>query len=75
MRAHSRGHRKEFYCHSKVLDLRNGPQQKQLTDKLIAVRKGVVRTAKGYEPRYHPADISLAELDWAVAESKCCPFF
>ena len=50
MRAHSRGHRKEFYCHSKVLDLRNGPHQKQLTDKLIAVRKGVARTAKGYGP-------------------------
>jgi hypothetical protein len=76
MRAHPRGHKKEFYCHSKALDLRNGRDQKQLTDKLIAVHKEVVATAKGYESRYHPADISLAELaDWAAVESKCCPFF
>jgi hypothetical protein len=36
----------------------------------------VIERAKGYEFQYRPTDVSLAELaDWAVAESKCCPFF
>jgi hypothetical protein len=73
MRAHSRDDKKDFYCDSEALDLRNGPHQSQLTDKLIAVRTGVVATAKGYEFRYHPADLSLAEL--SRRRSKSCPFF
>ena len=50
--------------------------QKQLGDKLNAVRKEIVETDKGYEFQYSPANVSIAELaDWVAAESKCCPFF
>jgi hypothetical protein len=47
-----------------------------LSDKLVAVRKDIVETAKGYEFQFSPADVSLAEMaEWVAAESKCCPFF
>ena len=67
---------KSFYCDSNALNPAERARHKQLTDKLIAVRTQVSETAKGYEFQYRPTDVSLAELaDWAVAESKCCPFF
>ena len=67
---------KSFYCDSKALNPAERARHKQLTDKLIAVRTRVIEMAKGYEFRYLPTDVSLAELaEWAVAESKCCPFF
>jgi hypothetical protein len=67
---------KSFYCDSKALNPAERARHKQLTDKLIAVRTRVIEMAKGYEFQYRPTDMSLAELaDWAVAESKCCPFF
>src|SRR6266581_2353044 len=51
-------------------------RHKELTDKLIAARKEIVETEKGYEFQYSPSNVSLAELaDWVAAEGKCCPFF
>jgi hypothetical protein len=66
----------KFYCNIKALTPAERARHKELTEKLISVRKEVVETEKGYEFQYGPADISLAELaEWVVAEGKCCPFF
>jgi len=66
----------KLYCNIKTLTPTERAHHKQLTDKLIAVRRATVETDKGYEFQFSPTDVSLAELaDWAVAESKCCPFF
>ena len=66
----------KFYCNSKALDPAERVRHKQLTDKLIAGRKEIVKAKKGYEFQYSPSNVSLAELaDWVVAEGKCCPFF
>jgi hypothetical protein len=65
-----------FYCNLKALNPTERTQHKQLTDKLIAARKEIVETGKGYEFQFNPATVSLAELaDWVAAEGKCCPFF
>jgi hypothetical protein len=66
----------KFYCNIKALTPDERASHKQLTDKLIRIRKEVVETEKGYEFQYSPADVSLAELaEWVAAEGKCCPFF
>jgi len=66
----------KFYCNSKALNPNERARHKQLTDKLVAARKDIVETERGYEFQFTPANVSLAELaDWVVAESKCCPFF
>jgi hypothetical protein len=66
----------KFYCNIKALTTAERARHKQLTEKLIRVRKEVVETEKGYEFQYGPADVTLAELaEWVVAEGKCCPFF
>jgi hypothetical protein len=66
----------KFYCNIKALTPAERARHKQLTEKLISVRKEVVETEKGYEFQYGPADVTLAELaEWVVAEGKCCPFF
>lgn len=66
----------KFYCNVKALNPTQRVHHKQLTDKLIAMRKEVVEANKGYEFRYSPSDVSLAELsEWVASESKCCPFF
>src|SRR5215470_704264 len=66
----------KFYCNIKVLTPTERAHHKQLTDKLIAMRKEIVEMEKGYEFQYDPSDVSLAELsEWVAAESKCCPFF
>ncbi len=66
----------KFYCNSKALTAAERARHKQLTVKLIRVRKEVVETEKGYEFQYGPADVTLAELaEWVAAEGKCCPFF
>jgi hypothetical protein len=66
----------KFYCNIKALTAAERARHKQLTEKLISVRKEVVETEKGYEFQYGPADVTLAELaEWVVAEGKCCPFF
>jgi hypothetical protein len=66
----------KFYCNTKALTPEERTRHKQLSDKLMAVRKEIVESAKGYEFQFSPADVSLAELaEWVAAESKCCPFF
>lgn len=66
----------KFYCNLGALSPTERLAHKQLTEKLIAARKKVVETGKGYEFQFDPLDISLAELSsWVLAESKCCPFF
>jgi hypothetical protein len=66
----------KFYCNIKALSPAERVSHKQLTDRLIAVRKEIVETEKGYEFQYSPSNISLAELaSWVAAEDKCCPFF
>jgi len=66
----------KFYCNTRALTATERARHKQMTDKLMSVRKEVVETEKGYEFQYSPSDISLLELaDWVVAEGKCCPFF
>jgi len=65
----------KFYS-TKALTLQERQHHKKLTEKLLAVRKEVVETEKGYEFQYSPADVSVAEVaDWVTVESKCCPFF
>jgi len=66
----------KFYCNIKALTPAERARHKELTEKLIKVRKEVVETEKGYEFQYRPADVTLVELaEWVVAEGKCCPFF
>jgi hypothetical protein len=66
----------KFYCNTKALTPEERARHKQLGDKLLAARKEIVETTKGYEFQFSPADISLAEIaEWVAAESKCCPFF
>ena len=66
----------KFYCNIKALTPEERAHHKQLGDKLTAARKALVETDKGYEFRFSPQDVTIAELaDWVVAESKCCPFF
>jgi hypothetical protein len=66
----------KFYCNTKALTAAERVHHKQLTDRIIATRREIVETEKGYEFQFTPADISLAELaDWVAIESKCCPFF
>jgi uncharacterized protein HemX len=66
----------KFYCNIKALTTEERARHKQLSEKLMAARKEIVETEKGYEFQYSLADVSVAELaDWVAAESKCCPFF
>jgi hypothetical protein len=66
----------KFYCNTKALNAAERSHHKELTDKLIAERRQIVETEKGYEFKYSPASVSLAELaEWVAAEGKCCPFF
>ena len=66
----------KFYCNINPLSPAERARHKQLTDKLMALRRETVESDNGYEFQYSPKDISLAELaDWVVAEGKCCPFF
>lgn len=66
----------KFYCNIHALTPSERMAHKRLTDQLIAARRKIVETDKGYEFQFEPSDISLAELsDWVIAESKCCPFF
>ncbi len=66
----------KFYCNLKALTPEQRARHKQLSEKLMAAKKEIVETEKGYEFQFSPEDVSLAELaEWVVAESKCCPFF
>jgi uncharacterized protein HemX len=65
----------KFACDAKALTPTERAHHKQLTEKLLAARKAIVETEKGYEFQYSPSTVSIAELaDWVVAEVKCCPF-
>ena len=66
----------KFYCNTKALNPTERTQHKALTDKLIANRKDIIETEKGYEFQFGPSTVSVAELaQWVANESKCCPFF
>jgi hypothetical protein len=66
----------KFHCNMKALKPGERVQHQQLTERLIAVRKQIVETPRGYEFQYSPTDVSIAELaDWVTTEAKCCPFF
>jgi hypothetical protein len=66
----------KFYCNSKALTPEERARHKQLSEKLLAARKEIVETPKGYEFQFSPKSVSLAEMaEWVAAESKCCPFF
>jgi hypothetical protein len=66
----------KFYCNTRALTATERARHKQMTHKLMSLRKEVVETDKGYEFQYNPSEVSLLELaDWVVAEGKCCPFF
>ena len=65
-----------FYCNIKALNPTERTHHKELTGRLIAARKDIVETEKGYEFQFTPGSVSLAELaDWVAGEGKCCPFF
>lgn len=66
----------KFYCNIKALTAEERAHHKQLSEKLMAARKAIVETDRGYEFQFGPGDATLAELaEWVVNESKCCPFF
>jgi hypothetical protein len=68
--------RGKFYCNIKALSPAERMSHKQLSDKLMALRRETVELEKGYEFQYSPKEVSLFELaEWVVAEGKCCPFF
>lgn len=66
----------KFYCNIKALTPAERTRHKELSDKLMGARSETVETSNGYEFQFSPKNVSLAEVaEWAVAESKCCPFF
>ncbi len=66
----------KFYCNMNALNGAERAAHKELTDRLIAARRRIVETEKGYEFQFSPADVTIAELaSWVDAEGKCCPFF
>jgi len=65
-----------FHCNMNALSAAERRSHEELTHKLIAMRTQIVETEKGYEFQFDPTAVSIGELaTWAVAESKCCPFF
>lgn len=66
----------KFYRNIKALTPAERARHQQLGDKLMAARKEIVETERGYEFQYGPSDAAIAELaDWVAAEGKCYPFF
>ena len=66
----------KFYCNTKALTAEERARHKQLGEKLMAERKAIVETDKGYEFQFSPTTVSVVELaEWVAAEGKCCPFF
>jgi hypothetical protein len=66
----------KFYCNVKALNTAERAQHRQLTEKLITVRKEIVELPRGYEFQYGPSDVSVADLaGWVTTEARCCPFF
>jgi hypothetical protein len=74
--AQQEGARSKFYCNIAALTPAERARHMWLTAKLMAARKEIVESPKGYEFQFSPSDVTLAELaEWVVAEAKCCPFF
>jgi hypothetical protein len=66
----------KFYCNIKALTPAERARHKELGDKMRKAKNATIETPNGYEFQFSPKNVSLAELaEWAVAESKCCPFF
>jgi hypothetical protein len=66
----------KFYCNVKALTPAERARHQHVTERLIAVRKEIVETPRGYEFQYSPSDVSVADLaEWVTTEEKCCPFF
>jgi hypothetical protein len=66
----------KFYCNIKALTPAERARHQELGDKMRKAKNATIETPNGYEFQYSPKNVSLAELaEWAVAESKCCPFF
>jgi hypothetical protein len=66
----------KFYCNVNALNPGERAEHQRVTEKLIAARKEIVETKRGYEFQYSPSDVSVAELaEWVTTEEKCCPFF
>jgi hypothetical protein len=66
----------KFYCNIAALTPAERAHHKQLSEKLMAARKDIVESPKGYEFQFSPSDVTLAELaEWVANEAKCCPFF
>jgi hypothetical protein len=66
----------EFRCNMNAFTAAERKSHEHLTQRLIAMRTQIVETEKGYEFQFDPALVTIGELaQWAVAESKCCPFF
>jgi hypothetical protein len=66
-----------FYCSiEKTLTKAEREHHKQLALKIAKARLETTELADGFEFRFSPDALSLAELaDWATTESRCCPFF
>ena len=66
----------QFFCNVSALSPAERSQHKELTEKLMRLRKEIVEFERWYEFQYSPKDITVPEVaEWVVAESKCCPFF
>jgi hypothetical protein len=66
----------KFYCNIAALTPAERAHHKQLSEKLMAARKNLVESPKGYEFQFSLSDVTLAELaEWVTNEAKCCPFF
>ena len=51
----------KIYCNIKALNPVERQRHKQLTDKLIAARREIAETEKGYEFQYSPSNVSIGE--------------
>ena len=66
----------KFYCNIAALTPAERAHHKLLSEKLMAARRDIVESPKGYEFQFSPSDVTLAELaEWVANEAKCCPFF
>ena len=68
--------KRPFLCNRKALNPAERAHHQQLTHKLMASRKKIVESARGYEFQFSASTVSLTELsDWVGAEARCCSFF
>jgi len=68
--------KRQFFCNRQALNPAERAHHRQLTDKLMASRKKIVESERGYEFQFSASTVSLTELsDWVAAEARCCSFF